>query len=200
MISPKIIRGYCDGYLEVKIEKDYEKWLYSPPHQVLTGGPSSIKAWQNSFKVNSNSGEVSKCTAQNVLMLLGRPEAGKTSLLDTMRASRACTTGTADRTVVLEQGVLNLDKNLSIRTYDFGGHDIYELEYPIFLRGQNIIALIVIDVENYDENQHDQLVTRWLENCILCADCKIIFVLSKCENVSPESLEEKKETDTTPYS
>ena len=192
MISPKLLEAIVDGYLEVKIEKGYERWLYSPPHRVLTGGPRSIKAWQNSFKVNSNSGEVSKCTAQNVLMLLGPPETGKTSLLDTMRAGRPCTTEADDRTVILEQGVLNLEKNVSIRTCDFGGHDIYELEYPIFLRGQNIIALIVIDVEKYDENQHDQLVTRWLENCILCADCNIIFVLSKCENLSQQDLEEKK--------
>ena len=192
MISPKLLEAIVDGYLEVKIEKDYEKWMYSPPHRILTGGPRSIKAWQNSFKVSSNSGEVSKCTAQNVLMLLGPPETGKTSLLDTMRAGRPCTTETDNRTVVLEQGVLNLEKNVSIRTCDFGGHDIYELEYPIFLRGQNIIALIVIDVEKYDENQHDQLVTRWLENCILCADCNIIFVLSKCENLSQQDIEEKK--------
>ena len=74
-------------------------------------------------------------------MFLGAAKSGKTSLLQTIEQNSPQLTHLNTRTIILERGDLNLGHNITVKTLDFGGHDIYELEYPMFLRGQNIIVL-----------------------------------------------------------
>ena len=86
---------------------------------------------------------------------------------------------------------MNLPNKGTISAYDFGAQDVYEIEYPMFLRNQNVVALIVIDLNEYKQEKHDELVTRWLLNCVLCAECQVIFVPSKCDKLKIETKKEK---------
>ena len=91
----------------------------------------------------------------------------------------------------MERSNLTLAPNVIISAYDFGAQDIYEIEYPIFLRNQNAIALIVVDANEYMPESHDKLVTRWLSNCVLCGECEVVFVLSKCDKLELETVNSK---------
>ena len=125
-------------------------------------------------------------------MFLGAAESGKTSLLQTMKENSPKLAHPNNRTIILERGDLNLGHNITTTTLDFGGHDIYELEYPIFLRGQNIIVLILVDLYEYSEEKHDTLVTKWLHNSALEAtNCKVLFVPSKTDILMPEEVKNK---------
>ena len=180
--------------LIVKVVEAYGKFLTTPPFEIIQEGPEGLRTYMQMKleKSSSSSYDMHENTTQNVLMFLGKPFAGKTSLLRTLRENEPTTTLMEERTIILERGKLELGNRVIISTYDFGAQDIYEIEYPVFLRGQNIIALIVIPLDEYNEKTHDKLVTRWLQNCVLCADCKVIFVTSKCEEYSAELIEVKR--------
>ena len=183
--------------LTIKISDVYDKFMVSPPYEIIQKGSDRLRIyWKMKMEKSSSSPhDMQKNTTQNVLMFLGKPLAGKTSLLRTLRALEHEPTPTLpnERTILLERGNLELSDRVIVSTYDFGAQSIYEIEYPVFLRGQNIIALIVVPLDEYNAESHDQLVTRWLQNCVLCADCKVIFVISKCENYSPEEIEVKRQ-------
>ncbi len=191
-IAMPLLEAVRDERLTVVIAPEYGRELVFPPYEVLKAGTHSLKIYMKEISASTKSNtDVWTSTTQNILMLLGNPEAGKTSLKRTLHANSSRLTEESDRTVILEREVVNLGKNISIATLDFGGHDIYELEYPIFLRGQNIIALIVIDLTIYDESNHDDMVTKWLHNCVLCAECKVIFVPTKREQIPAADVEKK---------
>ena len=179
--------------LKVVIVEEFGKFMRTPPIDILNGGPENIEIFLKAkcTKTHDFKLDMLKNTTRNVLMLLGEPMAGKTSLLSTLRQDEAIFTSEYERTVLLDRSNLVLKKDTIISTYDFGAQDIYEIEYPMFLRSQNVIALIVIDLNEYDTSHHDELVTRWLVNCVLCADCKVIFVPSKSEMLDPDQVTSK---------
>ena len=183
-IAMPVLEVVKDGKLTIDITKEFRTNLLLPPYEVLSGGSNSLHVYISDITSSEKSKtDVWKSTTQNILMFLGSPEAGKTSLKRTLEHNSPKVTLESDRTVILERTVIKLSEGISIAALDFGGHDIYELEYPIFLRGQNIIALIVVDLTTYNQNNHNELVTKWLHNCVLCADCKVIFVPTKTEQL-----------------
>ena len=195
-IDMPLLEAVAKQELAIDITSDFRKQLNFPPYEVLSGGADSLKIYIKEITSSKKSKtEVWKSTTENILMFLGSPEAGKTSLKRTLKENTPKPTKESDRTVILERDVVSLGDNISIQTLDFGGHDIYELEYPIFLRGQNIIALIVVDLTIYGKSNHEELVTKWMHNCVLCADCKVIFVPTKMEQVaSPDEVNKKVES------
>ena len=179
--------------LRVVIVDEFGKFMRTPPIHILNGGSKSIKIFQKAkhAKTCESKFDMFKNTTKNFLMLLGQPMAGKTSLLSTLRRDETVFTSAYERTVLLERSNLVLKEDTIISTYDFGAQNIYEIEYPMFLRSQNIIVLIVIDFSVYEPADHDKLVTRWLINCVLCAECKVIFVPSKSEMLDPDEIKFK---------
>lgn len=192
-IAMKLLEAVSKGKPSIGIPKQYREHLDFPPYEVLAD-EDSLKAYiKEMTSSEENKSSVWANTTENVLMLLGKQEAGKTSLRRTLVHNTPRVTLTDDRTVVLERDLINLDDEMSITTLDFGGHPIYELEYPVFLRGQNIIVLIVVDLVSYNKERHDELVTNWLTNCVLCAECSVIFVPSKTDMLSADEVDEKVE-------
>ena len=194
-LSPPILEAMAKkmNALAVRILPEYAKYMICPPAEILQGKSEEIRSYLNlkSQKAHDVKFDMLKNTTKNTLVLLGKPEAGKTSLVTTLREGFTSFTTEYQRTIILERSNLPLAKNVTISTYDFGAQDIYELEYPMFLRGRNIIALIVFDVSRYKVETHDENVGRWLNNCVLCANCEVIFVPSKCEQISSKILESK---------
>ena len=162
--------------------------------EVLQGGAEVVRSYiaMKSNRRSSVKFNMQQSNARNVFVLLGKPEAGKTSLLTTVREGETTLTTEYQRTIILERTNLRLTPKITISAYDFGARYIYEIEYPIFLRNQNVIALIVLDVNEYFPEDHDEIVTRWLSNCVLCSECKVVFVLSKCDRLKPETVASKK--------
>ena len=193
-IGMPLLEAIARKELTIDIIEKFSKQLNFPPYEVLSRGINSLEIYIKEITSSQKSKtEVWKSTTENILMFLGSPEAGKTSLKRTLKENMPKPTRESDRTVILERDVVSLGDGISIATLDFGGHDIYELEYPIFLRGQNIIALIVVDFTSYGDHNHDKLVTNWLHNCVLCTDCNVIFVPTKIQELSPERLKIKED-------
>ena len=202
-LSPSIIEAAIRMHkpLAVKVVEVYGRYMTVPPFEILEAGPKSLRSYMQmkTEKTTSAAYDMLENTTQNVLMFLGKPEGGKTSLLRSLRTNEPTFTLNAERTVILERGKLDLGyseklgRSVIMSTYDFGSKDIYEVEYPMFLRGQNIIVLIVIPFDEYTVENHDELVTKWIQNCVLCADCKVLFVISKSDcSSSLETLEAMK--------
>ena len=197
-IGYTLLGRVASGELKIEIMEDYGKFLVQPPHEVLMMGSKTVKVYLNEGDMgpdDSRDGSyVWRSTTDNVLMFLGAAESGKTSLLQTMKENSPKLTHPNNRTVILERGDLNLGHNITTTTLDFGGHDIYELEYPMFLRGQNVIVVILVDLSEYSEEKHDTLVTKWLHNCALATtNCKVLFVPSKTDILLPEEVKNKAE-------
>ena len=197
-IGYTLLGRVASGELKIEIMEDFGKFLVQPPNEVLMLGSKTVKVYLNEGDMgpdDSRDGSyVWRSTTDNVLMFLGAAESGKTSLLQTMKENSPKLTHRNNRTVILEKGDLNLGHNITTTTLDFGGHDIYELEYPMFLRGQNVIVLILVDLSEYSEEKHDTLVTKWLHNCALATtNCKVLFVPSKTDILLPEEVKNKVE-------
>ena len=195
-LSPPVLEAAArkENALTVEIVSGHAENMKSPPAEVLQGGSEKVRSYiaLKSEKTSGAKFDMKHNNTKNVLMLLGKPEAGKTSLLTTVREGETAFTTEYQRTIILERSNLPLTPNITISAYDFGAQDIYEIEYPIFLRNQNVIALIVIDAYEYEPEAHDEIVTRWLSNCVLCSECKVVFVLSKCDRLKPETVASKK--------
>ena len=198
-IAALLLKIIYSGELIIDFVYSFRKFLIMPPYEVLKEGPDALKVYtlmlrNDPKKVNTNPRNVLKDnTTDNVLVFLGAIGAGKTSLLHTLKENKSKLTSLKSRTVILDRDVLDLGHGITIATLDFGGDSIYELEYPLFLRGQNIIALILVDFSIYNETNHDELVTKWLYNCVLSVPCKVLFIPSKIDQLSSEEVEQKTE-------
>ena len=49
---------------------------------------------------------------------------------------------------------------------DFGGHDIYELTCPLFMKSRYQTTFIAVKPSEYSEEAHDKLVTKWLSTAL----------------------------------
>ena len=53
-----------------------------------------------------------------------------------------------DRTVVLDHAEVQKDETL-LNFTDFGGQDVYENTYPLFLKSRNQAVLLAVKLPNY---------------------------------------------------
>jgi ribosome biogenesis GTPase A len=112
-----------------------ENPISSPPLEVVQGenGKSDLKKLMGYFKAAVSSGTIENLSLK--VMVLGRSEVGKTSLVNAMveRVSRLTRVG--DRTVGIEQRnwtvLLQNGKRLVLKVLDFAGQDEY-CKYSLF--------------------------------------------------------------------
>ncbi len=184
-IDASLLEEVIKKTLTIIVVKEHGGVLVYPPYDILKDGAAAVEGYLKQLSKYKKSTNIS--TANNVLMFLGPAKAGKTSLKRTLMDNETRETRNKDRTVLLDKDTIELGGNISISSLDFGGQEIYELEYPLFLRGQNIIALVVVDMSKYTAEKHEDLVTKWLRNCVLCAQCEVIIVASKKDKVPQQS-------------
>ena len=134
--------------------------LTKPPFAIFQKGSKACLEYYNSVKASS----IVKQSLLSV-QVLGKTGAGKSSLIRTLKEGKPHLVDAADRTVVADTVEIQHDNTL-LQVTDFGGHDIYELTCPLFLRASNNITFIAVKLWEYCEENHDELVTKWLATAL----------------------------------
>ena len=134
--------------------------LKKPPFAIFQKGSKACLEYCNSVKASS----IVKQSLLSV-QVLGKTGAGKSSLIRTLKEGKPHLVDAADRTVVADTVEIQHDNTL-LQITDFGGHDIYELTCPLFLRASNNITFIAVKLSEYCEENHDELVTKWLATAL----------------------------------
>ena len=134
--------------------------LEKPPFAIFQKGSKSCLEYYNSVRASS----IVKQSLLSV-QVLGKTGAGKSSLIRTLKEGRPHLVEAADRTVVADTVEIQHDNTL-LQITDFGGHDIYELTCPLFLRASNSTTFIAVKLSEYCEENHDELVTKWLATAL----------------------------------
>ena len=134
--------------------------LQKPPFAIFQKGSKACLEYYNSVKASS----IVKQSLLSV-QVLGKTGAGKSSLIRTLKEGKPHLVEAADRTVVADTVEIQHDNTL-LQVTDFGGHDIYELTCPLFLRASNNITFIAVKLCEYCEENHDELVTKWLATAL----------------------------------
>ena len=103
--------------------------LKEPPKEIYEGNEESANQYYTDLKIS----KACKVGFHNVI-LLGSTTAGKTSLIQSLIKGESMLTKLEERTIAADEETWELMENLHFHIIDFGGHDVYELVYPIFLR------------------------------------------------------------------
>ena len=75
----------------------------------------------------------------NRVFLVGPPEVGKTSLLDTMISGNPSLTGAADRTRLVDVKHWQINAGTSCTVFDQGGHPIYSIVNELFVSQKSVV-------------------------------------------------------------
>ena len=134
--------------------------LEQPPFETVQNGSLSCVLYYRSLKSSSIVG----CNIQSV-QILGKTGAGKSSLIHTLKEGASYLVDPSDRTVVVDTVEVK-DVDVLLQVTDFGGHDIYELTCPLFLKSRHQATFVAVKLSEYNEDTHDELVTKWLSTAM----------------------------------
>ena len=114
---------------------------------------------------------------------------GKSSLLHSIKEGSSVLVDSSDRTLdTLE--VKHEDVLLKIA--DFGRHDIYEITCPLFLKFMRQVAIVVVKLSEYNENNHNELITKWLTNAVShMKSGSIVIVATQSDLCTEDEVQEK---------
>ena len=115
--------------------------LIEPPKEVYEGSHESIEQYYADLKMS----QACKVGFHNVT-LLGSTTAAKTSLIQSLVKGESALTKPEERTITVDQETWALMENLHFHIIDYGGHDVYELAYPIFLKDRKGSIIIAVDL------------------------------------------------------
>ena len=160
----------------------------SPPQPVLQSDYAAD--WLNYFDNCKVSAATKNSTLKSVV-ILGKTEAGKSSLMRTLAYGIGQKAAPDDRTVVLDELVYSdMQNKIQFNITDFGGHEIYEVAYPIFLTSLSKICIVAVDIKNYTSTKKEEQVIKWLEmatSFMKSGDVKV--VATKADMCSESELE-----------
>ena len=136
------------------------KGLEQPPFEIFQNGSAACIDYYRSLKSSSMVG----CNILSV-QILGKTGAGKSSLIHTLKEGASSLVDPSDRTVVVDTVEVK-DADVLLQVTDFGGHDIYELTCPLFLKSRHQATFVAVKLSDYNEDTHDELVTKWLSTAV----------------------------------
>ena len=134
--------------------------LTEPPKEIFEGSHESIEQYYAELKMS----QACKVGFHNVI-LLGSTTAGKTSLINSLITGESMLTKPEDRTITADQETWTLMENLHFHIIDFGGHDVYELAYPIFLKDRKGSIIIAVDLSKISQETEKDLF-KWLHTVL----------------------------------
>ena len=86
-------------------------------------------------------------------------------MIHTLKEGASYLVDPSDRTVVVDTVEVK-DVDVLLQVTDFGGHDIYELTCPLFLKSRHQATFVAVKLSEYNEDTHDELVTKWLSTAM----------------------------------
>ena len=135
--------------------------LLEPPKEIYEGNMESANQYYTDLKIS----KACKVGFHNVI-LLGSTTAGKTSLIQSLIKGESTLTKFEERTIAADEETWELMENLHFHIIDFGGHDVYELAYPIFLKDRKGSIIIVIDLSKLSPESVEKNLFKWLHTVL----------------------------------
>ena len=122
---------------------------------------------------------------------MGKTGVGKSSLVHSIKEGSSVLIDPSDRTVVVDTLEVT-DKSFLLKIADFGGHDIYEMTCPLFLRSSRQVAIVAVKLSEYNESNHDELVTKWLTTAVSHMKTgSICIVATQCDLCTEDELDRR---------
>ena len=131
--------------------------LIEPPKEIYEASRESIEQYYAELRKS----KACKVGFHNVI-LLGSTTAGKTSLINSLIKGESSLTKPEERTVAVDRETWELVENLHLHIIDFGGHDVYELVYPIFLKDREGSIIIAVDLFEMSIDTVEKNLFKWL--------------------------------------
>ncbi len=184
-LNEKFLQNMADYFPGDIITLETTK-LRRPPELVFMRGANACALYYSELKIT----DASRCSIHGV-HILGKSCAGKSSLIRTMQSGYSTLVEIDDRTVVVDVIQIQRDDVL-FNVNDFGGHEIYELTCPLFLRKDHQLVLIAVNLSEYTVEKHDELVTKWLTICLAHMRIgQVAIVATKSDLCSQEQITAK---------
>ena len=138
--------------------------LIEPPKEIYEGSRECIEQYYTELKTS----KACKVGFHNII-LLGSTKAGKTSLIKSLVNGESTLTKLEDRTIAADEETWELMENLHFHIIDFGGHDVYELTYPIFLKERKGSIIIAVDLSKISPENVEKSLFKWLHTVLSMA-------------------------------
>ena len=158
-----------------------------PPTEIVKHGPDACLRYYRVL----NADNAVNCSMLNVTVM-GKTGVGKSSLIHSIKEGTSVMVDPSDRTVVVDTLEVKYEDVL-LKIADFGGHDIYEITCPLFLKTTKQVAIVAVKLSEYTEINHDELVTKWLTTAV--SNMKrgsICIVATQCDLCTKDEVREKK--------
>ena len=170
----------------LKLVGDYLERFVKPPGEIVQRGPEACMKYYRALKAD----EAINCSIINVT-LMGKTGAGKSSLIQSIKEGSSVLVDTSDRTVVVDMLEVK-QEDVLLKIADFGGHDIYEMTCPLFLKSTKQVAIVAVKLFEYNENNHDELVKKWLTTAVSHMKSGSVGIVStQCDLCTEGEVEEK---------
>ena len=140
------------------VKFDFDR-LVRPPKEILLEGPMACIDFYKEDRVSSMAAQ-SLCSVN----LIGSRGAGKSSLVQTIMNGKGILETSLHGTVVIDNFNWTVNETL-FHINDFSGHELFDIMCPIWLGKNNQLVLIVVNMDEYTNENHDELVTKWLDVC-----------------------------------
>ena len=154
--------------------------LREPFPELLGRGPRAVAAYLRSL-------EDAMPQFEAKLLLIGEGNVGKTSLVAAIRGepfieNRPTTHGIEIRPLTMPHP--EIDVNITMRAWDFGGQEVYRITHQFFFSRRALYLL----VWNAREGQEQNEVEGWIRRIRLrvSRDAKILVVATHCDERRPE--------------
>ena len=156
-ISEDAVADLFENQANIKFDSDS---LQQPPREILNMGRDAILDYFKDLRLNT-----AFTTSIQNMIILGETGSGKTSLAQTLSAGEARLTSTQERTTLYEEHIFEYNRSLHFQITDLGGHNTYELMYPILMKDKSSIAAIAVDLSTFRRKKSDRQLIQWLQMC-----------------------------------
>ena len=157
--------------------------LLKPPNEIVLRGPEACMKYYRALKAD----EAINCSIINVT-LMGKTGAGKSSLIQSIKEGYSVLVDSSDRTVVVDTLEVK-HEDVLLKIADFGGHGIYEITCPLFLKSTRQVAIVAVKLLEYGESNHDELVTKWLTTAAShMKNGSICIVATQCDRCTQDEV------------
>ena len=187
-----------DDFVELSKSRMYEKGRFQrlealntlhfvkPPNEIVRRGPDACMKYYRALTADN----AVNCCMLNVTVM-GKTGAGKSSLIHSIKEGSSVLIHPSDRTVVVDTLEVK-QEDVLLKIADFGGHGIYEMTCPLFLKSTKQVAIIAIKLSEYTESNHDELVTKWLTTAVShMKSGSICIVATQCDLCAEGEVEKK---------